>query len=427
MIDLSQVTCLVADYGSFLNLAARLGDSYKRVLFYSPYEQEFRTLKRCCIGTGLENVERCDEFMDPSVLKEINLFCFPDIGYGGLQRYLRSIGKAVWGSMGGSDLELYRDEFLETLKKIGLPVAPSKVIKGLTALRKHLEGVKDKWIKVNRYRADMETWRHIDYEHSLPMLNSLAVEWGGLADTIVFVVQDPIEHAQEVGYDGYCVDGKFPSRSYQGYEKKNELYLGSWLDNSEMPEQVLKVNDAMSPILRKMGYRNFFASEIRGRYFIDPTARMAGQTMEHAQETCTNLPEIIWAGANGVLVEPKFDTKFAAEATLHYKQGTDDWMVMRLPPAIRRWVKMYYYCQVDGVYWFPPHKSDEVGVVLGNGDSVEDAIDHLQENLEALKGEPVEAEVGGFVELLEEITEAQKKGIKFSDKKLPRPVFALGE
>jgi hypothetical protein len=257
------------------------------------------------------------------------------------------------------------------------------------------------------------------------MLNSLDVDFGGVSEEVVFVVQAPIPDAQEVGYDGFCVDGRFPRRSFQGYELKNELYLGSWLEEGEMPPQVVKVNDAMAPLLKQMGYRNFIATEIRDEYFIDPTMRMAGQTQEHLLESMTNLAEVIWEGANGKLVEPSFSHKFAAEATLHYKPGTDDWMVIRVPEELRRWVKPYHCCEIGGAWHFPPHQSDEVGVVIGLGNTVKAAIDSLKEHYEALAAEPVTAKVEGFVELLKEIEEAQSKGIRFSKKPLPAPAAVI--
>jgi hypothetical protein len=253
------------------------------------------------------------------------------------------------------------------------------------------------------------------------MLEWLAVEFGGVADNIVFVVQDPIDNAQEVGYDGFCVDGQFPSKSFQGYEKKNQLYLGTWLRDDQMPDDVKTVNAALAPYFKEIGYRNFFASEIRDKFFIDPTPRMAGQTQEHLLETCGNLADVIWHGANGVLLQPEFGAKFAAEATLHYTAGTDYWMVLKIPEEARQWVKLYNYCQEGDVYHFPPKKNDELGVVIGNGNTVLEAIDHLKANLEALKTEPVKAHVEGFVDLIQEIEKAQKEGMTFSKKPLPEP------
>lgn len=417
MIAADEVTAVVFDYGTFLDLAAKLSETYKKVYFFSPFEQEYQDVKKCVIGTGLPNVERVDEYMD--LIDEVDLWIFPDIAFGGLQRYLRSIGKAVWGSFGASDLELYRTRFLDMLEEVGLPVAPSKVIEGLSALDAHLKTVKDKWVKVNRFRANIETFHHLDHEHSVPMLRYLADEFGGVSDKIVFIVQDPIPDAQEVGYDGFCIDGKFPQRSFQGFEKKNELYLGSCLEKEEMPEMVQRVNEAIAPILKEYGYRNFLATEIRNEFFIDPTPRHAGQTQEHLQDTCTNLAEVIWAGANGELLEPEFKAKVAAEATLHYTGCDEDWKVLRISKEAKPWFRLTGYCQEGDLFHFPPGKNDEVGVVIGSGDTVEDAIEDLKEHLALAGDEPIRCDMKGFVDIVADIKKAEKDGVHFTDKPLP--------
>lgn len=423
MKEVSDTTLLVHDYGTFLDLASKLGESFKRVLYYSPFETEYQDVKNCVIGTGLPNVERCDEFM--GMLGEIDCFLFTDIAHKGLQEYLRSIEKPVWGSFGGSDLELYRSRFLDMLEEVGLPVAPSKVVTGMRDLEELLKTEKDKWVKVNRFRANVETWHHIDYEHSIPMFSYMHDEFGGVADKVVFIVQDPIPNAQEVGYDGFSIDGLFPRKSFQGYEKKNELYLGSWLEKDEMPDIVQEVNEAIAPVLKKLGYRNFIATEIRDEFFIDPTPRHAGQTQEHLQETCTNLAEVIWAGANGELLEPDFSHKFAAEATLHYTGCDEDWKVLRISKEAKKWFRLTGYCQDGDLYHFPPGKNDEVGVVIGIGNTIEESIDNLKENLELADKEPLRAETNGFADLLGEIKKAQADGLHFSDKAIPKPASVL--
>lgn len=234
----------------------------------------------------------------------------------------------------------------------------------------------------------------------------------------------------ECGYDGWCVDGKYPSKSFQGYEKKNELYLGSLLDAKNIPEEITFVNDKMAPVLKDYGYRNWWATEIRvanGKpYFIDPTARHPGQTGEHQWETCSNIADVIWNGAQGKLIVPEFAWNFAAEATLHYEAGidnkaiTEEWKILKIPKEVYRWFKPYHYCILDGEYHFVPNKKDEVGVVLGVGDTIQESIEHLKENIDILKELPVYANLGGFKDLLESIIEAEKNGLKFADK-IPDP------
>lgn len=425
MKPLSEITALVLDYGTFEDLAVKLSQTYKRVLYHTPFEEEYQDAKKCVIGDGIPTVERCDDYMQPGIVAEVDLLIVPDIGFNGPQKLFRSFGKPVWGSMGGSDLELFRTRFMAMLEEVGLPLAPSVTVRGIKALEALLRTETDKWVKLNRFRANCETWHHVDFEHSIPMLNYLRDEFGGVSEKIVFVVQDPIVGVPEVGYDGFCVDGKFPAHSFQGYEKKNELYLGSLLPNEQMPEVVQEVNEAMAPVLAALGYRNTIATEIRGPYFIDITPRHAGQTQEHLWETCTNLAEVMAAGAEGELVEPEFSHPFAAEATMHYTGCDEDWKVLRIPEEARKFVKLTGYCQENDLYHFPPGKNDEVGVVLGNGNTVEEAIDDLKAHFELLKKEPLSIRDGGFVDLIVDIKKAQAEGMKFSDKPLPEPAAVL--
>jgi hypothetical protein len=268
----------------------------------------------------------------------------------------------------------------------------------------------------------METWHHFDYEHSLPELDRLSIEFGGLQDEVVFVVQDFIKTDVEIGYDGWCVDGEFPEASFQGYEKKDELYLGSLRTIDQLPKEVKLINEALAPLLKKFQYRNFFATEIRIKdgtpYFIDPTLRMPGLTGEQMLETCSNLAEVIWYGAHGKMIKPKYKYSFAAEATMHYTAG-GEWKFIKVPEKIKQWVKLLHYCKVDDTYHFPPSEKDEVGVILGLGDSIESAIGALKKNIKAMDKEPIKVKLDGFYDLLEGIEDAAKYGITFTDDKLP--------
>lgn len=436
MKSLQEISAIVIDYGSFPCLADMLGRHMAKCCYYTPYETEYREIARCCLGDGFHRFQRVDDFMSPDVFDSIDLWVFPDIGFGGLQRYLRKQGKLVWGSMGASDLELYRTRFLNVVQGAGLPVVKSVKLRGLSKLAEHLKGCEDQWVKINRYRADMETWHHLDYEHSKRELERLSMQFGPMREHVVFVVQESIngteeEPVLEVGFDGWSVDGEFPAECYQGYEAKNELYLGSLLKYGDMPDAVRAVNQAMAPALREFGYRNFWATEIRVKgddfYFIDPTARMAGQTMEHLMETCENLAEVIYEGAQGNLIEAEFAAPFAAEATLHHKvqNACAGWKTLRVPKEIERWVKPYRCCMIDGAYQFPPLMNDELGVVCGLGDSIEEAIQSLKNNFEPLEKEPVEIHPAGFADLLKQIQDAEEAGVMFSDQPVPDPQDVL--
>lgn len=429
MKDIKELVCTVVDFGSFESLAEKLAESYGKVYYHTALEREFRNLHDAVIGYGIPNIEKVESFMDPDLVKETDLYVFPDIGYGGEQRYLRSIGKPVWGSNGGDELERLRTRFVDTVKKLGLPMVHSEKIRGLSALSEYLKDKKNLWVKINEFRDNMETWHHQDWLHSLPTIRSLYVLFGGASELVWFVVQDALDGATEIGYDGLSVDGWFPDSSYQGYEKKNELYLGAMTPYDKLPEEIRMVNEKFSKVLEEYGYRNFFATEIRNfegvPNFIDPTLRMPGQTGEQLLETMSNLAEVIWKGAQGELIQPKWNADFAASATLNYKGDLDDWKVIRVPDEARRWVKLCRYMQQGDEYHFPPNKREDVGVVIGMGDSIEETIKAVGENFDKIGDDCLSVRLDGFMEVLEDIQKAEAEGIEFTPQEVPEPESVL--
>ena len=429
MKNISDVVCVVKDYGTFLDLALKLSEKCRKVYYHSPIDDEYLDIKDCCIGDGLarpgRRIERIDEVITPEIIKEADLFCYPDIGFGGEQRYLRSIGKAVWGHMGLDSYEIYRTKFIKLLEDLGMDIIPWKKIVGLTNLRIHLQKVERKWIKINRYRQNMETWFHRNYAESRDQLDKLAIEFGGLQETIVFVVQDEMECDQELGYDGWCVMGEYPESSFMGAEAKNESYLGAKTPYKDLPDQIKYVNEKLSPLFKEAGYCDFMATEIRTQgdksFFIDPTWRMPGQTGDQLLETCSNLPEVIWHGANKELIKPIFENDFAIESTMHHT-GDTEWRTLHVPAEVERWTKLVHYCIEGDEYLFPPGPNDEVGVLLGVGNTIEKAIEHFKKNYEMFKDEPINIKMEAIEELL---IEARKSEIKITDKPIPPPEIAL--
>jgi hypothetical protein len=152
---------------------------------------------------------------------------------------------------------------------------------------------------------------------------------------------------------------------------------------------------------------------------------MPGQTGEQLTETCSNLPEVIWAGANGELIDPEFIYKFSAEATMHYTGGTES-KYLEIPDEAKANVKLCQYCiGDDDSYHFPPHANDEVGVVLGLGDTIEDAISQLKYNFELLENEPLSINFEGFAELLKSVQAAEEQGLQFTTQEVPDPESIL--
>lgn len=426
MKPVSELTVCIIDYGTFAGLAEMFGRAGARTFYYTPFEAEYLEFSKCCVGDGCENFERVDEFLDPDFVKSVDLFVFPDRGFQGHQKLFRSLGKAVWGSFGACELEEYRTLFVRVVEELGLPIVHSQTVRGWTALAQVLRDTERKWVKIDRYRGDAETFFHLDWTHSQREMERQAKRFGPFKERVVYVVQDEIEgDVVEIGYDGLCVDGAYPSRSFHGFEAKNEAYLGALRDYGKLPAEVLLVNEHLKDMLARFGYRNFLSTEIRVRdgvpNFTDPTTRLAGQTMEHQFRNCSNLPEVIWFGANGELIEPEFDADYAAIATLHHhtQNECEDWKTLVVPDEAH--VALYHYCFDGQAYQFPSMRNDEVGVVIGLGDSIEEAIDDLKDNFKLLKDEPVSINEAAFPKLVEQIEQGEEQGVEFSDSEVPEP------
>jgi hypothetical protein len=422
MKSTKDVTALVYDNGLFCSLAERLTRDYKRVLYFSPWEKGFSLVNDACIGDGIPGVERVSDIW--AVKDEVDLWVFPDIQHRGLQLELESQGHRVWGARAGDELELNRELFLDTLKELGLDVPSYEVTRGITALREHLREKENCYIKISKFRGSLETshWRSWKLDENL--LDVWAVRFGGVRELIKFLVFDAIDTPLEIGGDTYCIDGRWPAQMLHGIEAKDKGYFGAVTSTEQMPEQIKVVMDAFKPVLAKYRYRNFWSMEVRvlddKGYFIDPTCRGGLPSSASQMELWSNLGEIIWAGANGELVEPEPSAKFSAEVLLKVKGEKGAWRKCEIPNELRRWVKLTGHCEVDGVAWFPPDESgdDACGWLVAKGPTPGVTLMAIKDVIEVLP-EGLTADAAPLADVINAIEEGEEQGIEFSKSPLP--------
>ncbi len=424
MDEISSSTICILDNGLFVSWAEKLAQSFGRTLYYSPWKSAFPRFNQAVVGQNLTGVERVYDFWD--AFPDVDIFCFPDIYDGDLQQYLRSLGKPVWGGGKSEDLEIFRWQTKQTLKKLGLPVQPVAQFTGLKALRKHLKGVSNKYVKIDRMRGSMETFHHEDYQLSEPRLNELEHSMGAAAEEGNFIVEDAIDNAVEAGYDGYCIDGKFADIAMQGYEIKDAGLIGAIKAYDELPEPVRIVNESIAPTLLSLGCRGFFSTEVRvqkdGEPFLtDPCCRAGSPPNELYQEVYSNWPEIIWGGAHGELIEPKPVCKFGVEVMIHSTWADKNWEAVYYPEKVAQWVKLRNMTRIGDVNYVAPQDVGlpEIGAVIGIGDTLLEAIKHVKENASEVEGYQIEIRMDSIVTALDTIREGDKLGMTFSDDPLP--------
>ena len=417
------IIALVIDTGTFLHVARRLAREYAKVYYWSPWETSFPKFKDAIICDGYEDVIRVESI--EQVKAECDLFVFCDIGYSDLQKELRSQGKAVWGAGDADELEARRGKFLEVLETTGLPVPKFEAIVGLKALREHLSKNPDRYIKVSTYRGDFETCHFRSIEEDESMLDAWAVKLGPLREEFTFYIFEPIDTEIEDGIDTYCIDGRWPETIIHGMEAKDSAYIGAFQKFADVPEETRCVNEAFSPVLAKYGFRGMFCTEVRitedgDSYFIDPTCRFPSPPSQCICEMIGNLGEIIWRGANGILVEPVQVAQFGVQVII--KVDRDEWGIFIIPDELDQWFKMSYSCKIDGKICVPPDPQgvSEIGWLVALGDTVEEAIENLREKKELLP-EGCKCEFQSIADLLHEMEAAKEMGMSMTDQPIPEP------
>ena len=361
MKSVEELKVVVVDFGSFESLAEKLSETCSEVSYHAPIDREFRSIDDAVIGMGIPKVHRIESFMHPDTVKETDLYVFPDIGYEGEQLYLRSIGKPVWGSNGSDELERLRTKFNKLVKDVGLPVVKSENIRGLDNLVEYLKDRKNKWVKVNEFRNEVETFHFRNWAVDETMLDVLAVRFGPAKDRVPFLVFEKIESEMEMGGDTYIVDGQWPDTMLHGTEAKDKAYFSAVTRRDKMPKQLQDVLDAFGPVLAPYRSRQQFSMEVRRvsddeAYFIDPTIRGGLPSTSSQLENMTNFAEVIYAGAHGVLVQPKYkDPKFATSGTLILTTKSDKtaWAVAEVPKKLKSAMKLVNCCQIGKRICFP--------------------------------------------------------------------------
>lgn len=415
-VDLKEKVALVYDNGLFVEIAKTLSKSFKKVYYYMPWKNGFPKSNQYVVGEGIEGIERIYDFWDYK--DKVDVFIFPDIYDGDLQLELVRQGKNVWGGRKGEDMELYRDKMKRYMKSIGLHVTPWTTIKGLDALREYLKDNDDVWIKQNVTRGDFETAHAITYEEFEPVLDEWEHVLGKVKSQKLFIVEKHVD-AVETGIDCYTVDGQYPSRSLCGIEVKDLGYVGCVKDYCDISPKICDFNEKVAPLFAEYGYRGFFSTEIRVSdkfppYMVDFCARAGSPPNELYQLMYKNLADIIWYGAQGFMIDPVTTKEYGVEALIHSSWADKNWQKITFPPEYRNFIKLRNACKIDGYYYAVPQSVGlpEIGAVVGEGDTMEEAIANVKKVAESITGHYIEIKVEAIDTALAQFEELEKFDVK---------------
>lgn len=420
MEDFSNKSVCIRDNGLFVSLAIALSKRFGKVYYTTPWrESAFPKSNARMIGQGIPGVEWIEDIYDVKA----DLYCFPDCYSSSLQMHLVDVGKRVWGSRCGDELEIYREDAKKLFKKLGLPVGKYEVVYGLDKLREYLKAHDNVWVKNEETRGDMESFHSKNYKLIEPRLDELEHNLGALKLIHKFVVEDSIDNAVETGIDTYTVDGQFPNKSMVGIEIKDKGYVGIVREYKSLPLQITQFCDTLAPIFEKYQYRNFFSTENRvvrngTSYMNDFCARQGSPPSELYLYMLKNLAEIIWYGAEGELVEPEYSNKYGAEVLIQSAWADKNWQAVEFPKEVKDNVILRNMSIIKGKYYAMPQAVciPEIGGVVADGSTIEEAIKKVKAICDKVEGYYLEMFCESLDRAQDEISKLSEFGINLIGK-----------
>lgn len=423
MKDLKDVVAMVVDAGGFgPSVAERLAKDYKKVYLCIPNYDAWSKRNEREIGKGIENIEVVKTMFGPQ-LTEIDLCVFPDVGFMEDQEHMIDLGICVWGGRGGERLEQDRPYCKEIMKDIGLPVGPFEIVTGTKALREYIKEHEDVWVKTSEHRGNVESTHAESYKEFECVIDHWDNELGPMKEDFEFVVEDSLPDMVESGDDRICIDGKSPDRMLAGIEIKSEIYVARCISKKSLPDPLARVDRALNPILREEQYRSFISTEVRiGKdrkpYLIDLTCRMGNPPFAIQMCMWKNYSEIIWLGANGILVEPEETHEFGVQVIFEsdwYSEG--NWQPVNFPEEYKEYVKISNCCKKRDQYYCVPMRKNMGGVgnVVGVGDSLQAAQKMAEEICEQVTGYGITKPIDSFEKAHKQIEKSKEFGINFFD------------
>ena len=416
-VYLKTKTVLIYDYGVHTEFAIRLAKDYKKVYYYCHWEASLPKSNLALIGTGMDNVERVMSFLD--YVDKVDLICCFDTYTSDIVGYLRKSGYRVWGAGKSEVLETDRWKSRQIQKAVGLPHQNTKHIIGIENLIDYLKGNENKFVKINKFRGDIETFHHDKYDETeAQYLGKIIHDFGAKGKTMEFIVEDAVGEV-EPGLDGWVIDGEYPEVVMYGYENKDSSYLGRTSFFNNVPESVRTSCEKLAPVFKKLGGRTFFSTEIRVDkqgigYLIDPTVRVPLPPSGVHLEMWKNLSEIIWYGAGGEVITPKAAGIYGAEIILTSSWAEDNWLYIDFPEEIRQWVKLRMAFQTEEGKHYAVPGNTFIGTVVGIGNTPQEAIDKVKERVVKVKARDLDFDIGGLDHILNDmVSKGRRLGIKF--------------
>lgn len=407
---ISNKKVLVWDIGGYgIEHAVRLAKEFAAVYYYTPWQEAGPHFVNYAIGLGFEGIEKV---LDPfSLIDKVDMHFFCDVGFGGLANYLRTHGHRVFGCGLGERLEQDRFYMRQLQSKLGLPTQKTVRIKGTTKLRSYLKMHPDKFVKLNIFRGDIESFRAMSPATTEMLLDKIESELGSHKEQFDFLVEDKVEGI-EPGWDG-LFNGRWVRPCLWGFEN-TAAYLGTY--DEALPPVMEAIAKKLIEPLNGLGVRGAVSTEIRlpspnKGYIIDMTMRFPYPLSLIYTESIKNYGEVMWKVAGGEDIRVKPAGKYVGCVPVMSYFAEKNWLALEFNKSLRKNVKFMRASCVNGNYYAV--KGEEGGFIIV---AVENTLEAVVDKLKDVAGEVHCHEqrddgIGQLMEDFETVKEARKVGL----------------
>ena len=301
-----------------------------------------------------------------------------------------------------------------------MPVNKTIKIKGITKLKEYLKSHDKLYIKISHWRGLFESFKHDTYKLSEPLLTHLENELGAIKEITEFIVETPVDCIVETGIDTIIIDGQIPDKVLSGIEIKDQCYAAKVFEYAKLPKPIKLCTDNLSWYFKEKQYCNFYSNEIRidkkkVPYVIDQTCRAGAPPLSLQLIMIKNLAQIIWSGAEGILIQPEFTHEYGVILIGNSDFLRENFLPINFPEEIRNNVKFRFGMKSKGTYYLipQPSQSSEALDIVAAGDSLEDCYKKIIKCVEQIKGHDLVFNTRILDKVQEELDKSEKIGLKF--------------
>jgi hypothetical protein len=365
---------LIYDTNLALDQALGLAKAGNKVYYFLEYRTTYPKIEDYISGFGFDSIEKIDDYA--TVLDDVDVIMFTDVGFGSLADYLRMEGKNVFGaSKRGERLEIDRRLLIEEFEKLGIGLPKYKILRGVSALVGYIKANEGRgkrfWVKINKFRGNMETCSCTNAEEIKVLIGQSG--FGILGEKLEFIVTDEV-NGVEIGIDTFFNGKEFLHPYHLGDEIKDAGTKGKWVKDSLWDELLL---EKLQPWLSKAGYRGAFSMEAiydgSDIHCLDATCRLPYPPSCVFTKNIDNWGDVVEAVAKGEHIDVKPRYPYDVEINVNASEYLNKWRQIYVDDDVLEKVGFKRTILVNGNYWFVPSELTLASAV-GVGNTYEESL-----------------------------------------------------